>query len=423
MSNTLAIGAATATLRILLAQGIAEEGGGLHVTTLPPDKAQTFGQNDGSGRLNLFLYQTQINTAWRNLDMPRQVRSGETGQPPVTLDLFYLVTAHEQQDGDASVLAHRLLGRAMRVLHDHPVLGADEIRLALPDNDLADQIERLRITPQPMSLDELSKLWMIFQAGYRISAAYQVSVVLVDSTRSARAPLPVLRRGDQDQGVTAVALPPPTLLDVRPDVQPAGSQPGVKLGDGVIISGQNLPGSGVVVRFTRQSSPAPPGGPEVVALALAAGGTDSEIAVALPNDAGAMTQWAPGFYTVSLLLTTPGLPAWATNEVPVALLPVITVAPILAPPGDLTLTVTSAPRLRDGQRVQLLFGDRQIPAKTISNPADATKPTTLTFFVPAAVAGKYVVRLRVDGVDSFPVLRSGTPPVLGFDPNQTVVIA
>ena len=201
MSNTLAIGAVTATLRNLLDQAIAEEGGGMHATTLAPEKAQIFGQADGPGRVNLFLYQTQINAAWRNMDMPRQIKPNETGQPPLALDLYYLLTAYERDDGDPSVIAHRLLGRAMRVLHDHPLLGAEEIRAALANNDLADQIERIRITPQPMSVEEFSKLWTTFQVGYRISAAYHVSVVLIDSTLSSRTPLPVLTRGANDTGV------------------------------------------------------------------------------------------------------------------------------------------------------------------------------------------------------------------------------
>ena len=83
MSNSLAIGAVTATLRNLLDKGISAEGGGLHTTTLPPEKAQTFGQADGAGRINLFLYQTHINAAWRNMDMPGQIKPNETGQPPL----------------------------------------------------------------------------------------------------------------------------------------------------------------------------------------------------------------------------------------------------------------------------------------------------------------------------------------------------
>src|SRR5262249_31728208 len=134
MSNSLAIGAVTATLRHLLDTGISAEVGGAHTTTLPPEKAQMFDQGQGTGRINLFLYHTQINAAWRNMGMPNQIKPNETGQPPLALDLFYLLTAYEQNDGDPTVMAHRLLGRAMRVLYDHPLLGADEIRAALPDN-------------------------------------------------------------------------------------------------------------------------------------------------------------------------------------------------------------------------------------------------------------------------------------------------
>ena len=102
MSNPLAIGAVTATLRRLIEKGIAGEATGIHVTTFPPDKARTFGQDDGDGRVNLFLYQTQFNAAWRNLDMPRQSRPGETGHPPLAIDLLYLVTAYEKTEETAT---------------------------------------------------------------------------------------------------------------------------------------------------------------------------------------------------------------------------------------------------------------------------------------------------------------------------------
>ena len=63
----------------------------------------------------------------------------------------------------------------MGVLHDHPLLGAEEINGALPESDLDQQVERVRITPQPMSVEEMSKLWTTFQTQYRMSAAYQAS--------------------------------------------------------------------------------------------------------------------------------------------------------------------------------------------------------------------------------------------------------
>jgi hypothetical protein len=65
---------------------------------------------------------------------------------------------------------------------------------------------------------------------------------------------------------------------------------------------------------------------------------------------------------------------------------------------------------------------------TITTPPITTQPltvppTTITFAVPDVTAGSYLVRLRVDGVDSIPVVYTGTPPIPGFDPAQKVIVA
>jgi hypothetical protein len=135
-----------------------------------------------------------------------------------------------------------------------------------------------------------------------------------------------------------------------------------------------------------------------------------------------MSQWAPGFYTVELVVTHPGVPSLVSNPVAFALAPRITVAPATAPAGTLNLTLTCAPRVASGQRVLLVFGEQQIAPASTTNPADTTQPTTLTFTVPGVAAGSYVVRLRVDGADSIPVVYSGTPSVPAFDPAQKVTV-
>ena len=402
MSSSLAIGAVTATLRSLLQTEITNEGGGVRVTTLPPDKAGTFGQLDGEGdgRINLFLYQTQVSPAWRNMDPPRQVRPNESGHPPLPLELYYLVTAYEKTDGDTSVLAHRLLGRAMLVLHDHPLLGADEIRTAVPNNDLADQLERVRITPQPMSIEELSKLWTVFQTGYRISAAYQVSLVLIDSRRAARTPLPVLSRGQDDSGVTAQPdlIPPfPTLLSVAAP----GGRLSARVGEEIKLAGFHLDGDAVAVRFTSVRLATPHHEP--------ATSSGEEATVTVPD-------LPAGSYTVAVKVTRAGEPDRFTNEVPLQLAPRITSIAAGAA-GNTTLTVTCEPGVLPQQRASLLLGDREILAD-----AHASPTATLAFDISGIAPGDYFVRLRVDGVDSVLVIRDGTPPRPRFDPAQKVTI-
>ena len=46
-----------------------------------------------------------------------------------------------------------------------------------------------------MSSDEMSKLWSAIQSHYRPSAAYHVSVVLIEGNGPRVSPLPVLSRG------------------------------------------------------------------------------------------------------------------------------------------------------------------------------------------------------------------------------------
>ena len=138
------------------------------------------------------------------------------------------------------------------------------------------------------------------------------------------------------------------------------------------------------------------------------------------GDADAASRWAPGIYTVALLVQAPGLPPLLSNELPLVLAPVITLSPLTAAAGDLTLNVACVPRLRDGQRVFLLFGDRLLLPQSISSPADSHQPSALVFHVSGVAPGTYTVRLRVDGADSIPVDFSGSAPA--FASGQQVVV-
>lgn len=407
MSSPEAIAAVTATLRNLIESAISTEYPGSSITTKPLDKARA--GTETPNQINLFLYRTEINGAWRNMDMPRQVRPNETGQPPMALVLYYLVTAYGENDDDTA--GHRLLGRAMSVLHDHPLLGADEIQAALPGTDtgLAEQVERVRITPEPLCVDGISKLWSAFQSQYRISAAYQASVVLIESTRATKAPLPVLTRGPADEGVAAQAdLTPP--FPTLESVEPPNAQPAALLGDLLVLEGHHLGGDNVAVRFMNSRLTG------FIEVAPQPGRTDRRITVQIPDQPAS---WVAGFYTVAALISRTGEPDRLTNEAPFLLAPRIasgipaTVARDTM--NNVTLTLTCSPQVRPAQRAALLLGDREIVAE-----ARTAQTDPLVFQVSNATAGQFFVRVRVDGVDSLLVDRSQTPPV--FDSSQRVTI-
>jgi hypothetical protein len=429
VSNSLAIAATTTTLRNLLMDDIPKldtDLSDLDVTTRTLEAART--NVDGTS-LNLFLYRTVVNVGWSNLDMPRVVKPGEAGFPPLSLNLQYLVTAFGRDAVDQDAVSHRILGAAMSVLHDHPLLGADEIRGALTGNDLADQLERIRITPLPLSVDEMSKLWGAFQSQYRLSAAYEVTVVLIDSHRPPRAALPVLTRGQDDRGVVAVTGGSPVLRALVPP----RAQAAVRLGEEMVVDGNSLTEPATVFRFVSML-PEPMPVVELARRPLQPGDPRELVSLRLPpfpEDPDALGRWVPGFYLVTAAVDLPDLPPLVSNAASVALAPTITVAPNVSggptPPGAV-LTLTCSPRVRKSQRARLLFGDRQLEPTSVTNP-DPTSPTfqqtptTLTFDVPGVPAGTYTVRLRVDGVDSIPVVLVGDPAIPAFDPAQQVEVS
>lgn len=416
MSNARAIAAATATLRNLLLDQVPKIDPGLadlEVTTQPLDLAR---KGVTKAQLNLFLFETQIAAAWRNHDLPSQVRPGETGVPPLALKLRYLLTAYGRGESDNDSTSHRALGSAMGLLHDHTLLGSAEIAAAMAGNDLGSQIERVRITWHPMSVDEMSKLWTTFQTQYRISAAYEVGIVLIDSRRPARAPLPVLTRGPEDRGPISVA----GLLPALDALRLPRSQSAIRLGEDATLIGSNLTTidtMAVIGSALRDD--------EILLTPVA---TDSPDALDIhvddvADDPDALARWHPGYHLIALRQTRAGVPPLSSNAVPLALAPRISVSPLAAAAGDIAITIVCEPRLREGQRALLILGDRQLKPDLIDTPADPKQPTTLEFTAPQTTPGAYVARLRVDGVDSIPVVLAGTPPLPAFDPAQTVVVS
>jgi hypothetical protein len=405
MSNASAIAAVTATLQAILGTEITADPNlnDTTVTALPLDKARG---NNTTNQLNIFLYQVLPNAAWRSMDMPKTVRPGETGMPPLALDLHYLITAFGRENDTTQPFDHHLLGKAMSVLYDHALLGPDEIKIAFPGSGVESQPDRVRITLQPLSVEEISKLWMGFATQYRVSVGYDVSVTLIDSTQPVKTPLPVLARAPQDKGWTSQSnLVPsiPTLFTLAPP----NHQQSVRLGDTLTITGVSLDGTNIGVQFNNPLFKAP------VEVAPNPGATPTQVVVQIPNQPKV---WPAGFYTLTVLVQRPGETfRRTTNQLAFSLAPTLTLKPPKTPHGAITYTATCSPELFIGQVASLLLGEMEIAAQPIT-----VQTATLTFAVPNVIAGSYFIRLRVDGVDSILVNRAVTPPA--YDQTQQVTV-
>ncbi len=440
MTNSLAVSAVTTTLQYLLKKGLEKELSSGNVTAMPPDKVEA--STTGEGQVNLFLYNISYDAAWRNMTIPNRVKPYESGFPPLPLVLHYIVTAYSKDDKHSDLVSHKLLGQAMSVLHDHPLLGADEIKATFVNqedlSELSDQVERVRITPAPLSTDEMSKLWATFQTSYRISTTYQVSVVLIESTRAPKAPLPVLTRGEEDSGVqsqTSLDSPYPALYGITP---PKKKQPSFEPGDKIVFDGALLSGDTVTALFKhpREKDPIPV---DCDILSF------SQVETVLPMDEP--EKWPAGIYTVSLAVKRAGDQDRVTNEMAFALAPVICKPPDEPPPPpqplplvpldgplsvlrqarpqgpehlDATITLLSLPPVRPEQTAFLLLSDEKGSQLTAEPRLDVKDP--LVFILrDAPLSGGFYMRLRIDGVDSLLVEDYDAMPPK-FDPDQKVII-
>jgi hypothetical protein len=444
VSSPLAIGAVSAVLRNLLDNGIVEQvplGTTVSVTATAPDTIKLDSPDDPP-QLNIFLHQVTPNSGWRNRDLPSRSANGDRQtNHALALDLHYLITAYGRSDFQAEIL----LGYAMHLLHERPVLDRAAIRRALDPSpldvsmlpptfqvlaasDLADQVETIKITPTAMPLEEMSKLWAAIQSHYRPSAAYQVSVVLIEAKRPAGSPLPVLSRGavdpltQRDRGVVVNAdmLPPlPTLFTAAP---PA-SQTVARLGETITVTGVRLAGTGTVALLAHRLVATP------IEVPVTPNVSGTEFDLTLPNDGPAQTTFVPGLWQLSVRLTPTGeVNPRETNGIGLLIaadpvitadvglgLPAATVVRGGAPP-QVTVTLRSRPQVRAGQRATLALDSTTAEA---APRASANDP--LVFVFPNAVpAGNRWVRLRVDSVDSPLVLRSGPAPA--FDPSQQLAV-
>jgi len=439
MSSPLAIAAVTAVLRDLLNNGFIDHnivgsiGSNVTVTAVPPDTIQLDGGN-AQTQLNLFLHQVTPNIGWRNVGLPsRDGRGDRVTNPPLALDLHYLLTAYGAEELHSEIL----LGYAMYLMHERPILDRQAIRTALAGGtvdgsilppsyqalmaaDLADQVEQIKITPVIMSTEEMSKLWSAMQAHYRPTAAYSISVVLIEAEKPTRSPLPVLTRGPRDPvtgreaGIvtTAGLIPPyPGLTGAEPPNQ----QIAAVLGETVTLHGHHLDGTNLEALFEHALLAAP------IVVAIGNNVNSDQVAVTIPNDGGAVTGWPPGSWRVSLRLQRPGeIERRTTNSFPMMLATTLDIAGSPAPvrdagTGAVTIQLHFVPEVRPSQEVSLLAGGREALPTVLS-----AQTGSLTFVFPSLEAGSQWLRLRVDGVDSLLVNRAARPPE--FNPSQQMVI-
>jgi len=197
MRSGLAIASVTAVLKNLLDNELIQLSatasmGDVSITVQPPDRIPTGAEE--RTQLNLWLYRLTPNSG-RRRSGTFSTQADLLENPPLALDLHYLLTAYGERDFQAEIL----LGHAIQLLHETPILTRETIRVALASgsssrasgtalpllsaSNLADQLEQIKISPEFLSMEEMSKLWSTLQTRSRLSVTYQASMVLIEDRR------------------------------------------------------------------------------------------------------------------------------------------------------------------------------------------------------------------------------------------------
>jgi hypothetical protein len=406
MSDFLAVAGVTAVLRWMLRDAVAGSGADAAVgatptiSALPPDRI-VVGATE-TPQVNIFMYHVALNTGWRNVGLPELDPSGRRiSTPPLAIDLHFLLSAYGPNELDGEIL----LGWAMQVLHEQPVLTRDLVQSALtaihtrpgaPVEDqkvglstLADQAELIKLSPQSLSTEEVYRLWPAFNAHYRATAAYLATVVLVQRQRPVRAALRV-----QTRNIVVQPMEAPVIEDVSPGLLATGEQ--------LVITGRHFLGDNAadtIVVFDDGTTVLP----DTV--------QDAVVRATIPSALFAGIRGVQVSRQVRFGSAGDPHRGLQSNLASFMLLPTIVASPATTQVGT-TLTLTINPAVGRRQSAAVLIGNQSV---TI-DPRPASGPTTsatLAFPIPAGFtavpAPGAVLRVRIDGAESR-VKPNATPP-------------
>jgi hypothetical protein len=126
----------------------------------------------GRAGVSLWLYRVVRDDFTLNRP-PLRISPIETRPAPLPLRLHYLLapmTAHNQPDAPETEQA--ILGKALQALNDQPTLTGVNLR---DDFTGTDSVITSRF--EPLTIDELARIWDALDTSYRTSVSFEVTVV------------------------------------------------------------------------------------------------------------------------------------------------------------------------------------------------------------------------------------------------------
>ena len=134
-----------------------------------------------NNQLTLYLYQVEEDTQGVQSGY-YQVSQNVERIRPSRYNLRFLVTAHSKAPAQLKEAdQYRMVGAALQVLKDHPVIDAKYL-----GGSLAEQNATVRVVLEKTNQDQLLKIWNNTSSTYKLSFVVMLTGVEIDSRRERR---------------------------------------------------------------------------------------------------------------------------------------------------------------------------------------------------------------------------------------------
>jgi hypothetical protein len=344
---------------------------------------------DGEGkRVNVFLYYVKDCPYLKNQDLPGTAHPGEYGHPPLVLDLHYLVTAYAESDEGDQIEAHQILGDAMRTIHDHGYLLGDIL-----DPSLEGAVEKAKVTLEPLTVEDVTKVWVALATPYRLSVGYKVTVVQIQSRIQRSVPALIAEGPAGGPRIVAAPMQRPRIEEVLVIRQGDATQRErvayARIGDRLVIKGQELNGS---LRLLANDA-------DLTGSILSQ--STNRMEATIPDNAALQPGVVAIRVAADVLLGDPPVPhrGIASNLSAFVLIPRVTALVVNAgnPPQ---LDIQGTRLFQAGKECMTLIGDLVVPSTAYTT----SLTNQIVLDAPAGLpAGAYPVRVRVNAAESIDV--------------------
>ena len=132
----------------------------------------------GNNQMTLFLYNFEEDTQGVQMGY-YQADQNTQKMRPSRYRLHYLVTAHSKAPAQLKEAdQHRIIGAALQVLKDHPVIDGKYLT-----GSLAEQNAVIQLMIEKTNQDQLLKIWNNTSAPYKLSFVLALNGIEIDSRR------------------------------------------------------------------------------------------------------------------------------------------------------------------------------------------------------------------------------------------------